>query len=365
MISSIKSILRPIVMRVEIFVKYDIFNITPSVKYIYRILSKRKCFRRIYIFGSPFHTNLGDQAQTYCIEKWAGENIPDSEIITMNSVSDFNILIIFLISKIAKKQDIIICHSGYHFSERYPQYKLYEQIVKSLKRNPVIIFPQTVNFKNMKEALRVGKAFDRHPDCLLMCRDLHSYDLAKKIFKRTKLLLYPDIVTSLIGTYNFNLDKRDNILFCIRNDSESYYGRDKIVEFMKRFSPIKTVLSDTYSNIPYSTLIKNRRKILNETFEKFSRYKLIITDRYHGTIFSLISNTPAIVLGTNDHKLESGVKWFPDDEFKGYLYFAKDLEEAFVIAQRILKKPPSRKLTAYFKQKYYDQLLKKLNISNI
>ena len=37
----------------------------------------RKRAKRILYFGIPMHTNLGDQAQKYCIRKWLKENYPD------------------------------------------------------------------------------------------------------------------------------------------------------------------------------------------------------------------------------------------------------------------------------------------------
>ncbi len=114
----IKSILKFIVIRI-FTLKDDIFNINFFIKYMFQIFSKRIASRRVFIFGAPFHTNLGDQAQTYCIEKWVHENIPDSEIITMQNIYDFNSIIIFFISRIIKKEDLIICHSGYHFCELY------------------------------------------------------------------------------------------------------------------------------------------------------------------------------------------------------------------------------------------------------
>lgn len=358
----IKSVLKPILIRTIIFFKYDIKKIPLAVKYAVRILSQRTSSRRVYIFGAPYHTNLGDQAQTYCIENWIRSNLADSEIITMQDVFDLDILLLFLISLTVKSKDVGFCHSGYHFSERYPQYKYYMWVVRFLRKIPVVVFPQTVNFKDMKNAISVADIFDMHPNCTLMCRDEHSYYLAKKIFKKTKLLKYPDIVTSLIGMYDFMLNERDGILFCIRNDSESYYSRSSISEYMKCFSPMKTTLYDTYADIKYSDLVKNISNTLNKTFEDFSRYKLVITDRYHGTIFSLISNTPVIVLGTQDHKLESGVKWFSSKEFEKYIYFAQNLEDAYSMAKIILRNPPTGRLPKYFADKYYNVLLDKLSI---
>ena len=42
----------------------------------------RRFFRRpfVFLFGSPFHSNLGDQAQTECIIAWIRKNLPRHEI---------------------------------------------------------------------------------------------------------------------------------------------------------------------------------------------------------------------------------------------------------------------------------------------
>ena len=95
--------------------------------------------------------------------------------------------------------------------------------------------------------------------------------------------------------------------------------------------------------------------MLKEQFDYYSRFKLIITDRYHGTIFSLIAGTPVIVLKTSDHKLSSGVKWFPE-EFKDYVTFAENLDEAYEKAAMMMNKQLTHQLPPYFKENYYDKL---------
>src|SRR5690606_39434039 len=53
-------------------------------------------------------------------------------------------------------------------------------------------------------------------------------------------------------------------------------------------------------------LAKRRRGVIEEFLQNIKRHKLVITDRYHGTIFAIAANTPVIVLGSTDHKLSSG-----------------------------------------------------------
>ena len=96
--------------------------------------------------------------------------------------------------------------------------------------------------------------------------------------------------------------------------------------------------------------------------KEFSRYKVVITDRYHGTIFSLISNTPTIVIGSTDHKLSSGVDWFKGiKEFEKYIFFANSLEEAELLAKKIYSEnyDYNYQLPTYFNDMYYEKLKEK------
>ena len=98
---------------------------------------------------------------------------------------------------------------------------------------------------------------------------------------------------------------------------------------------------------------RQRTRLINQVLNKFSKYQVIITDRYHGTIFSQIANTPVVVLSSADHKLSSGVKWFPPKLFDRCVYFAPDLDKAYDLANMILEKRIEIKNNSYFKDNFY------------
>ena len=201
-----------------------------------------------------------------------------------------------------------------------------------------------------------------HPNLTIMCRDEESYNTATNYFNHARIILYPDIVTSLIGTRTYS-NQRDGILFCMRNDIEAFYKPEQIDMLRKRFAEYRTGLTDTTrKDFPMKYIYKHREEALNRVLNEISQYKVVITDRYHGTIFSLISGTPVVVLGTTDHKLKSGVKWFPKEIFGNYIFFANDLNEAYNQAMNVINhyEKIDHKLPAYFKEKYYDMLKKEL-----
>ncbi len=317
--------------------------------------------KTIYVFGAPDHSNLGDNAQSYCIISWAKKHFPQHKVIVFRQFIGIEINIIKTLTKYIREEDLLFCHSGYHITDMYPLHIIYEAVVSSFPNNPVVIFPQTVNFKNQEAFNKLINIFDSHSNLTLLCRDEISYATAQKSFKNTRLLLFPDIVTSLIGCRSYS-HKRDGVLFCMRNDIEALFSKDQIAGLKARFTNVNTFMSDTTIRMPYKKLIKQRDKILENTFEDYSKYKVIITDRYHGTIFSVIANTPVVVVNSADHKLSSGVKWFPQDVFQRNVQFARTLDEAYTIAMDILNNPPTEKLPPYFLDNYYDKLPEQLGL---
>ena len=60
------------------------------------------------------------------------------------------------------------------------------------------------------------------------------------------------------------------------------------------------------------------------------------------------------MLASTDHKLKSGVDWFPKDIFSENIMFAKDLEEAYSMATHILeRKGKIKKNPSYFLDTFY------------
>lgn len=314
--------------------------------------------KTIYLFGCPIHSNMGDQAQTYCIVQWLKNNYDNYKILELSrDVS--SAFFLKLLRRTIGKEDLLFGHSGYHFIDHHEDLPVYRTIVQLFPDYKIVIFPQTVNIKREEVLERTAKALNSHSGVTLLCRDEVSFEKAQKIFKKCKLLLYPDIVTTLIGKKQF-ASKREGVLFCMRNDTEAYYKTSEIAQLMARVREITLVeLTDTTIPIPYSEIKSNKEKILEEAIEKFAHYKVIITDRYHGVIFSLVAATPVIVLTSSDHKLSSGVKWFPES-FCGYVKYANDLAEAYNLTMKMLGDNYEYKLPPYFQDNYYSTLKEKL-----
>lgn len=309
----------------------------------------------IFLFGSPGHTNLGDQAQTYCIVDFCKKNYPEYGILIF-TLHRFNTYICTLLQFVIRKQDLIFFHSGYHMTDLYNEQSVYLRLVEKFPHKKIVVFPQTISYKNEDNLKKTAAVLNKSGNVLLLCRDEVSYATAIKHFVNCTLLLYPDIVTSLIGKKQYK-NNRNGILFCLRNDIERFYSEEQIETLRQRFSNTVCETTDTtLHDMTGKEVIRHRQEILENTWEKYSRFQLVITDRYHGTIFSLIAGTPVIVLSSSDHKLSSGVKWFPKEIFGDYVAYARNLDEAYSKAHEMILKSHDGILPTYFLDNYYSKL---------
>ncbi len=355
---ALKSVISPIYRTALAAYKYP-----KEIKYSKALINELKGLESvdrltIWYCCAPTHKNLGDLAQKCCMTRWLKQNYPNARIIeiTSRAFDHSKQKITRLLKEHIKPTDLIVMQSGYTMTGKHPYAKLHMAIVNNFKKNKIVFFPQTVLFANEKVKKKIVNAIDRHGNVILLARDKQSYKMANDAFSNTKIYLYPDIVTSEIGNHNFN-NKRNGILFCMRNDAEQYFTKKDIAALMNGLGKNeKTELTDTTVNWEITSFdYKPLWEQIFAVIESYSKYKLIITDRYHGTIFSLIAGTPVIVLKTTDHKVATGVDWFKgvcDD----YAAFAENLDAAKAEAQAMLNKNLDHKMDNYFQREYYDKL---------
>lgn len=325
--------------------------------------------KRIFYLDIPVHPNLGDLAQYMCIKKWIADNYPDRACIEIDGLilSDLKCGFIDKLKKIITDDDIIFFQSGYCTQDLGGYHDLVHRIiVENFPNTPIVMLPQTVYYQHPENAKRTADVYSKHNKIFFMARDFTSAELAKELFMNLDVQTYPDIVTTLIGTHKTANCKRNGVALCIRNDSEKYYSDQEIAELHKKLEAITDVfMCDTTIGSKFSDIKPYIEQRIFDMINQFGSAKVIITDRYHGTIFSLIAGTPVIVIKTTDHKVKTGVEWFKG-VYDDYVYYAESLEEAYDKAQVFLNTDLKYQLEPYFKKRYYDGLKDKINafISN-
>ena len=325
-----------------------------KISFTLSLIFHKNCF----VFGMPFHSNAGDQAQSFCIENWIKDNYPKYRIRWFDAfnMSKTHYSVIKTIKRVIKKEDIIFLHSGYHTTDLYLLEELLQrEVIKSFPEHRIIILPQTINYTSEKEKRNSIEIYNAHKDLLLFCRDDVSFSMAQELFPSCRLFLFPDIVTTLIGKYKYN-NKRNGILLCMRNDKESFFTqkeRDALIQNLSNLDSVQ--FTDTTINIDANYFIENRKSVLEDMWDEYSKYRVVVTDRYHGTIFSLIAGTPVVVIPSTDHKLKSGVDWFPP-EFSDYIQYVPIKSNIANCVSEVLDKQLNHELPAFFQEKYYSKL---------
>lgn len=312
----------------------------------------------IYI-GIPTGPNLGDQTQKYCIRKWIASNFSDYKVVELPSRNfyDRRFSVLKSMERHICESDIIIFQSGYNVHDlAFGETTAKQIVMEAFPNNRILVMPQTVYFQHKKNMDEVSKSFNKANRLLFLARDRVSMEIAKEMMPSKTILLYPDVVTSLIGTYQFN-NTRNGIFLCMRNDTEKYYDDNQINELIEKLKIIDNVsLGDTELEGDVNYIDRNIKSLLDLELEKYSEYRVIITDRYHGTIFSLIAGTPVIVLKTTDHKVITGAEWLK--EVYDYVYIAESIDRINDLVENIYDNNVVGNPKPYFKHKYFDVLKK-------
>ena len=315
----------------------------------------------VFYLGITEQPNLGDMAQHYCIKKWIGENYPNHQLIMFESkvITDpkFTDKFFSSLKKVFGENDVIVIQSGYCTQDLGGDHPLMHRLVCDyMSEAKILMMPQTIYFQHEENKRICAQNHNKAKNMLFLARDYVSYEMAKEMFPDIHVQAFPDIVTTLIGTFHFN-HRRKGVCLCTRNDGEKLYSKEQIDALERRFENegIPVVQKDTQGKATVQSIRKNLQQFIEKEIDSYSTFDVTITDRYHGTIFSLCAGTPVIIIKTTDHKVTTGADWFKG-VYDDYVYVAEDLDDAYCIAKNVLSKNLSHKLAPYYKSEYYDKL---------
>lgn len=313
---------------------------------------------RVFYLGITQHSNLGDMAQHYCIKRWIGQNYPEAELVMFEATTVVDKRFHFLdkLKAIYRPQDVIVFQSGYTTTDLGGYHdEMHRMVIEKMPEAHILMMPQTIFFQKEENKKRTAKSYNTARHMLFLARDMVSFEEAKRMFPDIPVKVFPDIVTTLIGTYGFN-HERNGICLCVRNDGEKYYSDDEINALKKSLEQKAPVtVTDTTIKENYIEIRSRLQSFIDQEIERYSHYKVVITDRYHGTIFSLAAGTPVIVIKTTDHKVVTGADWFKGI-YDDYVFVANDLKEAKELALKLIEDDKTYSLSPYFQDNYYSKL---------
>jgi pyruvyl transferase EpsI len=269
----------------------------------------------IFLIGTPLHENLGDHAIAMAEINFLNTYFPNINIYEIPE--PFFIHCYSRFKKIIKDSTLIITGGGNMGTLWFHNEKLYRKIVEDFPKNKVIFFPQTIYFENSnwgnKEFEISKNTYNNHKNLHFCAREKNSYYIMKKDFKKNNVILVPDIVMFL--KKDLPVYQRNGILLCFRKDIESILNHKMKKDIHKKASSFSKNIN-YIDNISITDIsINDRKDFLEKKLIEYKKAKLIITDRLHGMIFSLITGTPCIALPNCNKKIIGTYDWIKDVEY--------------------------------------------------
>ena len=311
---------------------------------------------RCALFGFPTGANVGDSALWVAETSW----LERAGIDVVYACNRFT----YSRSRLRRelKDGVILWHGGGNLGDLWPVAQAFrEQVISESHDNPIVQLPQSVTFRDPRNAERAAGIMNQHPNLKLLARDPASLERAHEIFA-VECSLCPDMAFALDLPEQRSRASRD-VLWLMRDDIESAEGNGE--------TPTGELTLDWLSDVPsqlrrpwttYSGYTANRwfsagirrwprwlpapSRAVAATYNRRARQRLdrgwrtlmlgrvVVTNRLHGHILACILGQPHVVLGDRYGKLRSFYdKW--SSEFS-VARFADTYEEAHTLARELL-----------------------------
>ncbi len=282
--------------------------------------------KKILLISTAEHANIGDAAITLADQYLLRQQYPDyfqMEFSTYEMDRQYSFL-----QAIMNPEDILFIHGGGNLGSLYREEEdLHRRIVTDFPNHPVVILPQTIFFSDdehgRRELALSESVYNRHPNLTIFTRGRESHAFASEHFPNARVFLMPD--TSLILRRNYTFE-RDGVLLCLRDDGEGIFDEAQT-------SWIQTMISETgspvdkVSNIAEEDIPREMRaEVVNGQLKRFARHRAVVTDRLHGVLFAVITNTPCVALDIGNQKIREFVETFLQDS-NAVFFIGNDLDK--------------------------------------
>jgi pyruvyl transferase EpsO len=303
----------------------------------------------------PNHGNVGDNAI------WLGEKAYlrsiNAAIVYASDISAHSD------ARLRKKLKggILLMHGGGNLGDVWLHHQRFrEQIISEYRSFQIIQLPQTIHFQHKENLERARSIFNAHPNLTLLVRDRRSLEIARNEFRAASYLC-PD-TAFMLGDLPRLGAAQTKIVWLARTDTESSgyscpsaeadvcrldWRRDprsavfRANNFLVRHSRCKTpILRDCAAFLSCAYDVLARRRLVRGC-RLLCQGQVVVTDRLHGHIISLLLGIPNVLLDNNYGKVKNFYETWTQS--CGLTVWAESLEEALA-AGRSLAQPSNGSL---------------------
>ena len=288
--------------------------------------------RRIFMFELPCFDNLGDHAIAYAEWKFLQQIEKDYPEIQLIRIEGWDTpAAVRQLKREITPQDMIFCQGGGNLGNLYAFGEAFRRtIFRAFPDQFLLVFPQTMYFTpddaGRKELKKSRKIYNRCRNLTLLARDERSYSLMKDTFT-CNLLPAKDIVTMLDET-EYAAGRREGSILCLRSDKEAALTAEqkRTLKEMCVRNTGNVLITDTVTLTGISG--QDREQVLRKKWETFGKRRIVVTDRLHGMIFSLITATPCVVLGNNHFKVRETYRTLSACSYLRYVETVEEVQGA-------------------------------------
>ncbi len=218
---------------------------------------------------------------------------------------------------------LILLHGGGNLGDLWPRpQRLREQVIQDFSRRPIVQLPQSIHFGDREALARTRAVFDGHPDLTIVVRDSASLELADRECQ-CRAVLCPDMAFYL-GALAIPRVKDVDVLWLKRTDREAVPGNiaaggsgTVVTDWLDPWPPAVRRLRETFQPLlmRHPRRLRILRRYSEATFDYQARQRMkigcgllasarvVVTDRLHGHILSLLLGIPHVVLDTSYGKV--------------------------------------------------------------
>lgn len=254
------------------------------------------------------YANLGDVAISYAQARFLSACLPDYEVVDFPCASTYFQL--KALKAVCTADDLITIVGGGNMGDLHASIEDARRFVVShFPQNRIVSFPQTCDFSNTvrgrNELKRSRRCYEKHRLLHVFAREPVSLESMRIAFPTTPVDLVPDIVLSL--PVEDRAIRREKVLACVRDDCESAMGSvaraDLLKELAARVPDLE--ITDTVLSRCARLSVDERSTQLDQMLARFCTSRVVVTDRLHGMLFAVITNTPCVVLTSLNHKIRA------------------------------------------------------------
>lgn len=311
---------------------------------------------RSFIFLAADYGNIGDLAITAAQESFLSRTLGGHTVIRVPISRTRTQL--QSIKKQINANDLVTIVGGGNMGSLYPDIEeLRQLVIRSFPENRIVCFPQTLDWDtsavSTKAIRRIVKVYAGHPDTHVFARESITRDKLGELFSQhpnVKVGYTPDIVLSasghILGATGSN--EASGILKCLRDDKERSLDEKNALRLDSAIVACGEPVTVTDTHAGGARLAEDVcAKLVADKVNQFRSAKLVVTDRLHGMILSVLAGTPCLVIPNANHKIrQTWLDWLGAQPLVRFMEPAEFNQLTDVLASLLLQphgdinKPP-------------------------